>query len=47
MSKPVKPVTYVAVSKKLVIRALVQPDMGAKAALEIVDPISGVLLVAG
>lgn len=47
VSEALLPVADVPVSEELVIRVGLQPDVGSKAALEVVLPVSGVLLVAG
>jgi len=45
MSQSVAPIANVSVSKQLVGRACIKPDMGAESRLHIVDPVAGVLLV--
>lgn len=47
MSEAVAPVTNVSVAQQLVGGALVEPDVGSKATLEVVDPVASVLLVRG
>lgn len=46
MTKSIEPVADIPVAKELVVRTLVEPDVGAEAALEVVKPVATVLLVA-